>query len=166
MEKELYFITFTDILMWPRPTMFYPIFVVSSHTRTGYAYFTPPRTGDKTAQGINKFLSTSKKKPGNPTWVITDNAGKYTSQVVMDLLGDVEVYHVATMAQNPEENWISERFLLKIMNSVRPALMTARLDWKYWIYALADVVDKHNQIPHSATEKSPHAQCFQGDTHY
>lgn len=141
-QQELYFITFTDVA-------------------TRYAYVTRIRSRDKTQHVIDQFLSTFAQKWGKtPTWLITDNTGEYTSQVVMDILGDMDIVHVQTIDYNPEDNGISEWLNLTIMNAVRAALKTADLDWTYWIYALADVVDKYNQIPHSATGQSPHSLWF------
>lgn len=41
------------------------------------------------------------------------------------------------------------------MNALREALETVKLDFSYWTYALTDVVDKFNQLPHSEIGKSP-----------
>lgn len=72
------------------------------------------------------------------------------------MLGDMGIQHIPKIAHNPEENGIAERINSTIMNAVRTALDTACLDWTYWTYVLADVVDKYNQLPHSSTGKSPH----------
>lgn len=57
-----------------------------------------------------------------PTWLIADYAGEYSSQVVMEILDDMDVEHVPTISYNPEENGISQRLNLTIMNAVRAAL--------------------------------------------
>lgn len=72
----------------------------------------------------------------------------------------MNIEHVPTIAHNPEENGISERINLTIMNAIRAAIKKARIDWTYWVYAIADVVDKYDQIPYSATGKSPHGAWF------
>lgn len=92
--------------------------------------------------------------------LITDNSGEYTSKIVMEILGDMDIEHVPTIAYNPEEKGIAERLNLTLMNEVRVALDTAKLDWTYWTFALADAVEKYNHLPHSATGQSPHELWF------
>lgn len=140
--QELYFISFVDVA-------------------TRYAYVTPIRSRDKTAQIIDRFLNNFATRWGRaPKWLITDTAGEYTSKVVLEILGDMDIEHVPTVAYNPKENGIAERINLTLMNEVRAALETAKLSCHYWTFALAEVVDKYNQLPHSATGKSPHEAWF------
>lgn len=79
---------------------------------------------------IDKFLTDFARKWGaDPEWLITDDAEEYTSKLVMEILGDMDVENVPTIAYNPKENGISERLNLTLMNAIRTALKTARLDW-------------------------------------
>lgn len=67
------------------------------------------------------------------------------------MLGDMEIKYVPRIVYNlEEENGISERFKLTLMNAVREALKKFQLDYTYWTYTLADAVDKYNQLPQSA----------------
>lgn len=72
------------------------------------------------------------------------------------MLGDMDIEHVPTISYNLEENGISERLILTLMNAVKATLRTVKLHWSYWTYVLDDAVDKYNQLPHSVTGKSPH----------
>lgn len=60
----------------------------------------------------------------------------------MRMFGDMDIAHVPPIAYNPEENGIAERINDTLMNAIRAALDTALIDWTYWNYALAYVVDK------------------------
>lgn len=53
-------------------------------------------------------------------WLISDNAGEYTSKVLTDMLGDMDIRSLSTVTHNSEENGIAERFNSMIMNSLRP----------------------------------------------
>lgn len=45
---------------------------------------------------------------GNPlAWLITDNPGEYTNQVVLQMLGDMDRTHVPTFAYDQEKKGIS-----------------------------------------------------------
>lgn len=46
----------------------------------------------ETPMVINKFLNKMENTFGTkPNWLISDNAGEYTSAVVVDMLGDMDV---------------------------------------------------------------------------
>lgn len=89
------------------------------------------------------------------TWLTTDDAVKYTSQIIMEMPAAMNIEHVPTIAHNRKENGISEQIPLTIMNAIRAAPKSARLDCVNWVYAPVDVVDKHKRIPHSSTGKEP-----------
>lgn len=91
-----------------------------------------------------------------PKWLITDNAGEYTSKAIAKLLADINRTHVPIVAHNSKENGVAERFNQKIMNAVRAALRTTNMTWHYWKWALEDATDKYNQLPHRSTGKTPY----------
>lgn len=95
-----------------------------------------------------------------PRWMIRDNTGEYTSEVVSQMLSDMNIRHIPDIPYNSEENWIADRFNKTFMNAVRAALISSNMSWKYWTWALLDVVDKYNQLPHSSTRQTPHELWF------
>lgn len=44
----------------------------------------------------------------NPYWLMSDNAGEYTSTILVEMLGDIDIKHVPIVPQNAEENGIAE----------------------------------------------------------
>lgn len=90
-----------------------------------YAYVTPTSTKNQTTQLIEQFLNNFQIKwRQSPKWFISDNAGEYISKVVTDPLGDM---HLPIVEYNPEENCLSERLNLTLMNAVRASLKTTKL---------------------------------------
>lgn len=117
----------------------------------------------KAPQKIQKFMDAVEKAIGEPPqWVISKNAGKYTSEVVSWMFGDTDVPHIPDIPYNSEENVIAKPFNNTVMNEVRTVLISSNMSWRYWTWELMAVVDKYNQIPHSATGKKPHEIWFVG----
>lgn len=63
-----------------------------------------------------------------PPWLFTDNAGEYNSNLVTAMLGDMDIGHVPTIAYKPEENDVSGRLKLMLMNAIRAVLKRVKLD--------------------------------------
>lgn len=129
---------------------------------TPFAYVASITSRRQASQMKETFLNKVQEATGvTPQWLISENDGGYTSEVVRDMLGDMNVSHIPAIAYNSEENAISERFNSAIMNSVRVALKKAVICWNYWSWALADATDKYNQVTHRSKGKSPHELWFQ-----
>lgn len=73
------------------------------------------------------------------------------SQVVDAILVDMDVQHVPIVPHNQEENGILKHYNGTIMNFVRAAISTERMNCSNWPWYLADANDKYNQFPHSRT---------------
>lgn len=74
---------------------------------------------------IEKFLTIFTSKWGKASeWLKTDNAGEYTCKVVLQMLEDMDITHVPTIAYTPEQNGIAERINDTLLNAVRAALNT------------------------------------------
>lgn len=63
---------------------------------------------------------------------------------------------VVIVPHNQDENDISKGSNETIINTVRAALTTAKMDWSYWSRELADENEKYNQLLHAGTERTPH----------
>lgn len=121
---------------------------------TRYAYTQPIQSRAEAPKIISKFLDTMQDQcQRKPRWLITDNAGEYTSTKIAEILKERNIQHLPTVPQNSEENGVAERFNLTIMNAVRAALTTTHMTWDYWTWALADATEKYNQLPHASTGK-------------
>lgn len=119
------------------PQHFKHYFISFIEVSTRYAYVQPLHSRAETAKVINSYLN--KIQPSfrrKPEWLISDNAGEYTSKVLTGMVGDMDISHVPTIPYNSEENGITERFNRTIMNAVRAALITAGMKWEYWNWAL------------------------------
>lgn len=60
---------------------------------------------------LNQMQHTCQVKP---KWLITGNAGEYTSDVILNMLGEMDIIE----GHNSEENGVAERLNLTIMNAV------------------------------------------------
>lgn len=55
----------------------------------------PLKTKEETPNLINSFLTTAETTLGTKhVWLISDNAGKYTSKKITGMLGDMDISHV------------------------------------------------------------------------
>lgn len=66
----------------------------------------------------------------------------------------MDITHVLIIQHNKGENGVAERYNSTTVNAVWTALLTAKMDWYYWSWALADANNKFNQLPHPGTERS------------
>lgn len=64
-----------------------------------------------------------------PKWLMSDNAGEYTSGVISKMLGNVDITHMLTVPQKSEDNRSAEKFNGTIMNAVRVVPATAEMPW-------------------------------------
>lgn len=63
-----------------------------------------------------------------PRWLINDNAGEYTSEVVQEMLGDMNITHIPEIPHNSDENWIAKRFNKTVMNAVQATVISVNMN--------------------------------------
>lgn len=132
-------------------------------TKSIYAYFAHLAKLKKAGNVVQDFLSRVQRHTGRrPRWLVSDNADEYMKDMVGDALADMGITDIPAIPYSSEDNGIAERFNHTIMNEVRTALIVANMSWEYWIWALHDVVEKYNQLPHSVTGCSSH-EAWPGD---
>lgn len=108
-----------------------------------FAYVAPLDVRANTPAFLTKLLDYITKTFGtSPKRLISDNAVEYMSRVVEQLFGDMDITHVPIVLHNQEYNGVAGRYNVIAMNAVRTALNTAKIDWSYWPWALADANGK------------------------
>lgn len=64
------------------------------------------------------------------------------------------------LSHNPEQNDISERVKLTLMNDVRAALYTEKMSDEYWPYKIQDVAAKKVPIGELSNQCLPNTQLY------
>lgn len=84
-------------------------------------------------------------------WFIKEKEEEYSLNVLKRLTGNIDSENGPIIPHKRERNGVAETFNRTIMNSVRVSLRTAGMRWSHWTWTQADVTDKYNQLPQSAT---------------
>lgn len=114
------------------PPNFRKYFISFVDTITWYAYVSALGQRSQAASTIQQFFDSIEKALGEPPrWLISDNASEYTSAVVTQTLGDMNVLHIPAIPHNSEEDGIAKRFNKTAMNAVHAALIYAKMSWSY-----------------------------------
>lgn len=79
----------------------------------------------------------------------SDNGGEYVNLSFKDLFGELGITHRRTVAANPEQNGISERYWLTLFNAIRCMLIQSGVPKEFWGEAMKAAVFILNRIPHS-----------------
>lgn len=136
-------------------------FITCIDAASRYAICVPITDRKKVVPFIEKCISqfmTIFNKP--PRVFVSDNAKEYVSKSMIKLIDAFNIAHHPTTPYSSQENGIAERINQTFLNAVRAALYTADLPPSYWSHALCDVVDKYNQVFHSAIGCSPYMKFY------
>jgi transposase InsO family protein len=90
-----------------------------------------------------------------------DNAGDFISNKFRTYLQNSGITWQSTVVHSSEQNGISERGHLTLMNSARAMLIHARLPKQFWGPAILTATHLHNLCPHpDKSETTPHEQLW------
>ncbi|SPC63291.1 uncharacterized protein UHOD_12086 [Ustilago sp. UG-2017b] len=112
----------------------YALTITDVHTRCTWAF--PIATKDAALSVIGRWLEEVKEEVGHYPMVFhSDGGGEYTSTAFRKMLCQRGIVQQTTAPYSPQQNGVSERLNLTIMNVVRPMLSAAGLPDSFWAEA-------------------------------
>jgi len=90
-----------------------------------------------------------------------DNAGEFVSEAFKTYLADVGITWQSTAPYSSEQNGVSERGHLTLMDSARSMLIHAKLPKQFWGPAVLTATHVHNVCPHpDKSSSTPHERLW------
>jgi len=126
------------------------VLVITDHWSKWVEAFALP---DQTADTIAKsFIHGILLRAGFPRKVLTDRGRNFRSELIQEMLKQLQIQGIATASYNPQANGIPERFNRTLADMIA---MFTEPDGKDWDIHLPYVVFAYRTAPHAATGKTP-----------
>lgn len=91
----------------------------------------------------------------------SDNGREFKNRSFDELCREAGIIHQTTVAYNPQQNGVAERYNRTILERVRCMLLDAKLDKSFWAEAAMTTVYLLNRIPKGRNTKSPNEKWYE-----
>lgn len=147
----------------PQSNRGYKYFVSFVDDYSRHHWTSPMKNKSEVFNEFKAFKAAVEKKTGKKIKTLrTDNGGEYESEEMKKHLKQEGIAHQRSAPHTPQENGVAERCQRTIAEMSRSMLRHAKLDSKFWPYAVAMATHIKNLSPHRALANKTPQEVWSG----